>query len=81
MQPNFFVEPIDTDSTVGVPHDSLDGYFFEFALNLQTMQYLRTTNGLDLDVQVRMMEILKTCKLVLLSRWFVCHAHNLKTIH
>ena len=38
--------PLSLDATVGLPHDSADGYMFDFAVNMETLLYLRDTDAL-----------------------------------
>ncbi len=50
------------DAVTGMPHDSAEGYMFEFAINLQTMNFLMGTNALDKETESRVLEYIKTCK-------------------
>ena len=50
------------DTVTGMPHDSAEGYMFDFAINLQTMKFLMGTNALDRETEVRVLEFIKTRK-------------------
>ena len=47
--PGFFEDFLSMDSTVGIPHDSADGYMYDFAVHLQTLKFLQGTNSLDTE--------------------------------
>ena len=60
MSPGFFDGYMDTAKTVGVPHDSAEGYMFDFAVNLQTLRYLQSTNALNRDSTLAALKYMKS---------------------
>ena len=48
---------------MGVPHDSAEGYLFEYHFNLQHMHFLRETNALVASQEKEILEYLNTGKL------------------
>lgn len=56
----FFEDYLTTDSIVGLPHDSADGYMFDFAVNLQTLKYLQATNSLDAGTIATVLEYMRS---------------------
>ncbi len=44
--PDFEKGPFLSEVDLGIPHDSAEGYLFEFHFNLQHMHFLRETNAL-----------------------------------
>lgn len=49
MSPGFYKSYWTEEETVGLKHDSADGFVSDFALNLQTMQYLYAVNSLKYE--------------------------------
>ena len=43
-------EPLNMADTIGLPHDSADGYMFEFGINMETLLYLRDTDALPPNI-------------------------------
>ncbi len=50
------------DLVVGIPHDCAEGYMFDFAINIQTMNFLMGTNALNKEAQEKVLDYVKTCK-------------------
>ena len=53
----------------GVSHHSADGYMFDYALNLLTLNYLQVINVLEPDDKERSLELMQTSKLNLFLLW------------
>nr|UCK81481.1 macroglobulin-complement related protein-like 3 [Arenicola marina] len=60
VSPGFFEDYLSADNTAGVPHDSAEGYMYDYAINLQTLQYLENTRALDKDSELKVLEYMKT---------------------
>ena len=60
--PGFFEEHLDSDTTVGVPHDQADGYMYDFAVNLLTLKFLQGTQALDREAEEPAIAYMQTSK-------------------
>ena len=60
MGPGFFEDHLDAANVVGVPHDSAEGYMFDFAINLAVLKHLQATNALNRDKSLVVMEYMKS---------------------
>ena len=49
--PGFYEDYLNMDNTLGLPHDSADGYMYDFAVNLLELRYLQITNSLTQEAQ------------------------------
>jgi len=49
VSPGLFTDHLTAGNTVFVPHDSAEGYLYNFAVNLQTINYLQTLHLLKPD--------------------------------
>ena len=49
VSPGLFEDYLTAESTARAYHDSAEGYAFDFAINLQTLNYLQTLSQLDDD--------------------------------
>ena len=49
VSPGFYIPYKTAMDIVTEPHDSADGYLFDFAINLQCLTFLRGANILDVD--------------------------------
>ena len=58
--PGFFEEHLDAANVVGVPHDSAEGYMFDFAINLAVLKHLQQTNALNREKSLNVMEYMKS---------------------
>ena len=47
VSPGFFEDHLTSANTAYQYHDSAEGYIYEFAVNLQTLNYLQTLNLLE----------------------------------
>lgn len=47
VSPGLFTDHLNADNTVFIPHDSAEGYLYDFAVNLQTINYLQTLHLLQ----------------------------------
>ena len=61
--PDFAEGPYTADSTVGLPHDSAEGYIFEFQMNLQVLYFLRETNALSATQEENIIDYLNNSTL------------------
>ena len=64
VTPGFFEDHLSTDVITGLPHDSAEGYMFDFAINLQTMKYLQATNALTTEAATKAMDYMKDSEFV-----------------
>ena len=62
VSPGFFEEHLDMALTVGIPHDSAEGYMIDFAVNLQTLRYLQSTNALSTEVARKALKYMTSSK-------------------
>jgi len=68
VSPGMFEDHLTSLNTAWAFHDSGEGYVYEFAVNLETLNYLQTINLLDEDKLKITLEYMQTSKLcVLLS--------------
>ena len=49
VHPGFFQDYFITDDVTGLPHDSAQGYMFDFYYNLLIVRYLHHVNELEAD--------------------------------
>ncbi len=69
VSPGFFEDYLSSDSTAGVPHDSAEGYMYDYAINLQTLQYLEATRALEREAELKALEYMKSGNLALVPSW------------
>jgi len=62
VSPGMFEDHLTSLNTAWAFHDSAEGYIFEFAVNLQTLNYLQTINLLDDDTLHKTLEYMQTSK-------------------
>ena len=60
VSPGMFDDHLTTQNTVRVHSGSGEGYVYEFAVNLQTLNYLQTVNMLDDDKLHVTLEFMQT---------------------
>ena len=60
--PGFFEDFLTMDDTVGIPHDSADGYMTDFAVNLATLKFLQGTNSLDREKEANAIAFMQSSK-------------------
>ena len=60
--PDFEYGPYFSFPMMGVPHDSGEGYLFEYHFNLQHMHFLRETNALVASQEQEILEYLNKGK-------------------
>jgi hypothetical protein len=60
VSPGLFQDHLTSLNTAWSYHDSAEGYIFEFAINLQTMNYLQTINLLNGSTTNATLEYLQT---------------------
>ncbi len=58
--PGFYEEHLDTNIVVGVPHDSADGYMFDFAINMAVLKYLQAISALNFEKSLRVTEYMRS---------------------
>ena len=58
--PDFEYGPFFSFPMMGIPHDTGEGYLFEYHFNLQHMHFLRETNALIASQERDMLEYLNT---------------------
>jgi hypothetical protein len=63
VSPGFIEDHLDTDTVLALPHDSAEGYMFDFAINLQTLRYLQGTNALKQEALIKAIRYMKSSKL------------------
>ena len=56
--PDFSNGPYTLDNMMHLPHDSSEGYIFEFHMNLQMLYFLRETNALSSSHEKSVIEYL-----------------------
>lgn len=69
VSPGMFTDHLTAENTVFVPHDSAEGYLFDFAVNLQTLNYLQTLHLLQTDQLNNALEYMQTGQSAF-SQWF-----------
>jgi len=74
VSPGMFQDRLTTLNTVGVYHASGEGYVYEFAVNLETLNYLQTINLLDERKLHVTLEHMQTSTLSWLL-FFLCRSH------
>jgi len=62
VSPGMFEDHLTSLNTAWAYHDSGEGYVYEFAVNLQTLNYLQTINLLDDDTLNTALEYMQTSK-------------------
>jgi len=62
VSPGMFEDHLTSLNTAWAYHDSGEGYIFEFAVNLQTLNYLQTINLLDTDTLDTTLEYMQSSK-------------------
>jgi len=60
VSPGMFEDHLTSLNTAWAFHDSGEGYVYEFAVNLQTLNYLQTINLLDEDQLQVTLEYMQT---------------------
>lgn len=65
MSPGMYEDYLTALNTAGVFDSSGEGYVYEFAVNLQTLNYLQTINLLDDDKLASTLEYMQTSMFVL----------------
>ena len=60
--PDFSNGPYTLDNMMLLPHDTSEGYVFEFHMNLQMLYFLRETNALTVTQEENIMEYLNNSK-------------------
>ena len=60
VSPGLFKDFLTTQDTSKSYHDSAEGYIFEFAVNLETIDYLQTINLLKVDELNTVLEYMQT---------------------
>ena len=78
MGPGFFEDHLDAANVVGVPHDSAEGYMFDFAINLAVLKHLQATNALNLEKSLLAMDYMKSSELCKWSKkriFKICDVH------
>ena len=68
--PGFFEDFLTMDDTVGIPHDSADGYMTDFAVNLATLKFLQGTNSLDSEKEANAIAFMQS------SKTYCCCRHS-----
>lgn len=66
VSPGFFADYLTCENTAEFPEDSADGYMYEFAVNLQTLRFLQTTNALTIEAQRKALRYMNS------SETFIC---------
>nr|UCK81480.1 macroglobulin-complement related protein-like 2 [Arenicola marina] len=59
VAPGFFQDYFTLDDITGMPHDTANGYIFDFAYNLALMRYLFAVNELDADAQEKALDYMQ----------------------
>jgi len=62
VSPGMFEDHLTSLNTAWAYHDSGEGYIFEFAVNLQTLNYLQTINLLDDDILHTTLDYMQSSK-------------------
>ena len=52
-----------------VPHDSAEGYMFDFAINLAVLKHLQATNALDKEKSYAALDYMKSS--MIFSKFFL----------
>lgn len=60
VSPGIFADHLNAENTAHAYHDSAEGYIFEFAVNLQTLNYLQTLHLIKQDDLDRTLEYMQT---------------------
>jgi len=62
VSPGMFEDHLTSLNTAWAYHDSGEGYVYEFAVNLETLNYLQTINLLEDDKLAITLEYMQTSK-------------------
>lgn len=62
VSPGMFEDYLHSGNTAYAYHDSAEGYLFDFAVNLQTLNYLYTLNLLETEKLNTALEYMQTSK-------------------
>ena len=65
VSPGLFEDYLTSENTAHVYHDSAEGYIFEFAVNLQTLNYLQTIHQLEEEKVSVVLEFMENSKYLL----------------
>ena len=60
--PGFYEDFLNMDNTLGLPHDSADGYMYDFAVNLETLKYLQLVNALTPEAEDKAIAYMQSSK-------------------
>ncbi len=69
LGPGFFEPYLDCNNMLQVPHDSAEGYMFDFAINLAVLKHLQATNALDKEKSYAALDYMKSS--MIFSQFFL----------
>ena len=76
--PGFYEDFLNMDNTLGLPHDSADGYMYDFAVNLETLKYLQLVNALTPEAEDKAIAYMQSSKSLYHSVFIVPHILSTK---